>query len=163
MFLQMPAVRRCRAKTAFLLPLAGALMLAFPGISAGPSLAGGKPVFSGLVVPLKMPLPLQDTIYDVGAYNDPKRWPWDYKAFLKRNPQVEKLIWHWNQKLLVLRPAQAIVILKSGDQEIYRYSNASEMAAARKKYGRFPWAAPPVAKYDFPLQIPERKPKPEGK
>lgn len=161
MFLLLPAVRRCRTKTAR--PLAAALMLAFPGLGAGASLTGGKPACSGLVDRLKLPLPPQDSVYDVGAYNDPKRWPWDYKAFLKRNPQVEKLLWHWNQKLVVLRPAQAVVILKSGDQEIYDYNDAAEMAAARKKYGRFPWAAPPVARYDFPLQIPPRKQKPEGK
>jgi hypothetical protein len=161
MFQQMPAVRRCRAKTAFLLPLAGALMLAFPGMGAGPPLTGGKPASSGLVAPLKMPLPTQDRAYDVGEYNtkEPGDLPKDYLAFLKRNPTVGKVIWFWEQEL-PLKVVQVMIILRSGVQESYNWSSETEMARAVRKYGKLPWPAPPVAKYDVPPPIPARPEKP---
>ena len=157
----MPAVRRCRAKTAFLLPLAGALMLAFPGMGAGYSLSGEKPPCSGLVAPLKMALPPQDRAYDVGQYNskEPGDLPKDYLAFLRRNPQVEKVRWHWEKKPPV-KPVQVIVILKSGGQEIYHMSSESEMAGAAKKYGKLPWPASPIVQYDAAPQVPIKIEKP---
>lgn len=163
MFLQMPAARGCRAKTSFLLPLAGALILAFSGTGAGYTHSTGQPATGDRGNLFLLPLQdnPQDSVYDVGEYNNPKRWPRDYRAFLKRNPQVEKLVWHWRQSLMVLRPARVIVTLKSGDQEIYKYNDASEMARARKKYGRLPWAAPPVARFDL-LLLPEGPQKKEA-
>lgn len=161
MFQQMPAVRRCRAKTAFLLPLGGALILAFPGMGAGSFLTGGKPPFSGLMASLQMLRPPQDRAYDVGEYNtkEPGDLPKDYRAFLKRNPQVEKVRWHWEKKPPV-KPVQVIVILKSGGQEIYHMSSESEMAGAAKKYGKLPWPASPIVQYDAAPPVPIKIEKP---
>jgi hypothetical protein len=98
----------------------------------------------------------------VGEYNNPKRLPWSYKLFLRRNPKVEKVIWHWEQGLS-LKPVRIVVILKSGEQETYRYSRESDMNRAKRRYGMLPWPAPPVAKYDSSPKIPENKQKPDGK
>lgn len=157
MFLQMPVVRRCRANTVFLLPLAGALIFAFPGIGAGHAPAAGEPAFTHLMAPLK---PLQDSLYEVGEYNNPKRLPWSYKVFLRRYPQVEKVIWHWEQGPS-LKPVRIVLILKSGEQEVYKYSSESEMNRAKRRYGMLPWPAPPVARYDSPPQTPQIKQKPQ--
>jgi hypothetical protein len=99
--------------------------------------------------------------YDVGEYNPkaPGSLPEGYLAFLKRNPQVEKVRWHWEKRPPV-KPVQAIVILKSGGQEIYKLNSASDMAGAERKYGKLPWPASPIVRHDTPPKIPVIEEKP---
>jgi hypothetical protein len=166
MFLQMPAARPCRAKTPFLLALAGALLLAFPGPGAAYPHTGRELAFSGLRASLRLPSlqqdnpPPQDDEFDVGEYKNPKRLPWSYKLFLRRNPQVEKVIWHWEQSGQSSKPVRVVVFLKSGEQEAYRYRSESDMNRAKRRYGMLPWPAPPLARYDAPPETPVIKEKP---
>jgi hypothetical protein len=100
--------------------------------------------------------------FKVGEYhvNSPNGLPEDYKAFLKRNPTVGKVLWFWEQEL-PLKVVQLKVLLKSGVQETYNWTSKTEVARAEKKYGKLPWPAPPVAKYDVPPPVPARPEKPQ--
>ncbi|QCR23402.1 M56 family metallopeptidase [Pontibacter sp. SGAir0037] len=81
---------------------------------------------------------LEDNPY----YQNKANLPQDYKAFLKRNPTIEKVGWKFdNEQDFNL---QSIVIyLKSGGSEVYNYSDSKSIATAKSKYGELPNLPPP--------------------
>ncbi|SIQ55778.1 M56 family metallopeptidase [Pontibacter lucknowensis] len=67
----------------------------------------------------------------------------EYAAFYARNPEVSKVSWRSNGKI--------VVALKSGAEEVYTLGNKQSMASAELKYGGMP-SAPPVIRRDNPDQ-----------
>ncbi|MDO6389460.1 M56 family metallopeptidase [Pontibacter sp. BT731] len=74
------------------------------------------------------------------APTDPKD---EYAAFYARNPEVSRISWRSNRKI--------VVALKSGAEETYTFGDKQSMASAELKYGEMP-SAPPVARRDNPDQ-----------
>lgn len=72
--------------------------------------------------------------------NDPQNLPNDYKAFLKRNPDIIAL--YWVPKTLDGddKSISRIVIERSGVVENYHLNNRDEVNVAEKKYGQLPKA-----------------------
>ncbi|MBX0333624.1 hypothetical protein K3G39_10280 [Pontibacter sp. HSC-14F20] len=67
----------------------------------------------------------------------------EYAAFYARNPEVNRISWRSNRKI--------VVALKSGAEEVYTFGDRQSMASAELKYGEMP-SAPPVARRDNPDQ-----------
>ena len=61
--------------------------------------------------------------------------PEDYKAFLKRNENVNAINWKQGNKLTVR--------LRSGKEEVYDLNNEEQRKTAEAKYGKLPAAPPP--------------------
>lgn len=86
--------------------------------------------------------------------------PADYKAFLKRNPEVKRLTW-WD---VGNPPGEATLVnvyLKNGKKEKYHLDNSGEMKKAKEKYGLFPNPqviyTPPKVKKDTKASLPAPK------
>ncbi|SIT91254.1 M56 family metallopeptidase [Pontibacter indicus] len=67
----------------------------------------------------------------------------EYAAFYARNPEVNRISWRSNSKI--------VMALKSGAEEVYTFGDKQSMASAELKYGEMP-SAPPVARRDNPDQ-----------
>ena len=61
--------------------------------------------------------------------------PDDYKAFMKRNPDVTRLGW--------MHQSRVSITLNTGEREIYRLDDQSDMKRLDSKYGKLPIAPPP--------------------
>src|SRR5215204_4836210 len=60
----------------------------------------------------------------------------DYKAFLKRNPEVKNVSW--------LKDGHSVrIYLKSGETETYNLASEEEAKKLQNKYGKLPVAPPP--------------------
>ncbi|WP_439881383.1 M56 family metallopeptidase [Pontibacter sp. MBLB2868] len=78
---------------------------------------------------------------EVDYYKNQANWPADYKDFLKRNPNVEKVGWisdriDWNLESIV-------IYLKSDKTDVYDYGKNPVIPAAEAKYGQLPQLPPP--------------------
>jgi hypothetical protein len=75
-------------------------------------------------------------------YKDEKNLPEDYKAFLKRNPQVKRVGFRFNNRK-DYDLTSFVVYLKSGKTEVYDYNRNPRIPAAEAKYGALPNLPPP--------------------
>ncbi|WP_266204053.1 M56 family metallopeptidase [Pontibacter kalidii] len=79
---------------------------------------------------------------EVPYYKDRSNWPTDYKAFLKRNPTVEKVGWKFSNRR-EYNLESLVLFLKSGKVETYAYNGNPRIPAAEAKYGQLPQLPPP--------------------
>lgn len=119
---KMPTNKANRLRLLIVLPLVAVLLVAFRSAS--------QEEISTLTEAI---LPTEESV-------QPNEKPTDeYAVFYARNPEVSKLSWKSNSKI--------VVALKSGTEEIYTFGDKKSMAAAELKYGKIP-STPPVVKRD---------------
>ncbi|PKV66683.1 M56 family metallopeptidase [Pontibacter ramchanderi] len=119
---KMPTNKTNRLRLLVVLPLVTVLLVAFR--SASPD------DITNLTEAI---LPTEETAQQEANHTD------EYAAFYARNPEVNKISWRSNGKI--------VVALKSGAEEVYTFGDKQSMAAAEQKYGELP-NTPPVARRD---------------
>ncbi|WP_276497804.1 M56 family metallopeptidase [Pontibacter litorisediminis] len=79
---------------------------------------------------------------EVPYYKEKSNWPADYKAFLERNPSIEKVGWKFNNRR-EYNLESIVFFLKNGQAETYDYNGKPSIPAAEAKYGQLPQLPPP--------------------
>ncbi|MBJ6117165.1 hypothetical protein JAO76_03110 [Pontibacter sp. BT310] len=102
------------------------------------------------------------TIEDVSYYKN--NLPADYKAFLKRNPQVKQLGWKFSDKI-DFNLESIVIYLKNGKVETYDFNQNPHIPAVEAKYGQLPKlpAPPPPVPANEQLPAPPPPVKQENK
>ncbi|WP_299984793.1 M56 family metallopeptidase [uncultured Pontibacter sp.] len=123
---KMPTSKANRLRLLVVLPLVTVLLVAFRSASQ-----------EDITTLTDAILPTEETAQKEASPTD------EYAAFYTRNPEVSKVSWKSNNKI--------VIALKSGAEETYNFGDKQSMAAAEKKYGKLP-STPPVVKRDAPDQ-----------